>query len=89
MGALTDRNFRFGRDHLYTEYKDADHGASWAVRDARHKLLEFEGGRKELYDLSADPWEHKNLIASGVPATLQPVVADLEAYRTQLMAQQP
>lgn len=85
--ALADANFG-GRDHLYTEYKDADRGASWAARDARYKLLEFEGGRRELYDLSTDPWEQANLIATSVPEALQPVVADLEAYRMQILQQQ-
>jgi arylsulfatase B len=84
--ALTDADFA-GRDHLYTEYKDSDRGASWAVRDVRYKLLEFEGGRKELYDLRVDPWEQTNLIATAVPAALQPIVADLEGYRAQLLQQ--
>jgi arylsulfatase A-like enzyme len=86
MDALTNASFT-GRDYVYTEYKDADRGASWAVRDRRYKLLEFEGGRKELYDLSTDPWERANLIAKPAPITLESIVADLEAYRAQLLKQ--
>jgi arylsulfatase A-like enzyme len=86
--ALTESGFN-GRDHIYTEYRDSDRGGSWAVRDRQYKLIKFESGREELYDLVADPWEQTNLISTSVPETMKAVVSDLENYRAQILQEQP
>lgn len=75
-GALTELDFQ-GRDHIYTEYRDIDRGASWAVRDRRYKLIK-SAGAKELYDLDADPWEHTDLMSTPQAQALQAAVSDLE-----------
>lgn len=86
--ALTEPTF-IGRDHIYTEYRDTERGASWAARDRQYKLIKVAGDREELYDLSADPWEQTNLISTSVPEALKAVVADLELYRAQVLQEQP
>jgi arylsulfatase A-like enzyme len=86
--ALTEPGFN-ARDHLYTEYRDTDRGGSWAVRDRQYKLIKFDGGREELYDLEADPWEQTDLISTSVPEDLKAVVSGLESYRAQILREQP
>jgi arylsulfatase B len=86
--ALTNPDFD-GRDHIYTEYHDTDRGGSWAVRDRRYKLIKFAGGREELYDLEADPWEQTDLISTSVPEAMKAVVSGLENYRAQILQEQP
>jgi arylsulfatase B len=86
--ALTNSDFD-GRDHIYTEYRDTDRGGSWAVRDRQYKLIKFDSGREELYDLEADSWEQTNLISTSVPETMKAVVSDLEDYRAQILQEQP
>ncbi len=38
---------------------------AWAARGARHKLLQFSEGRREFYELAADPGERDDLAAAG------------------------
>ncbi len=47
------------RVHNYTELGD-----DWAIRDEQYKLIEFENGTQEFYDLVADELETTNLITS-------------------------
>ena len=84
--ALTDPSFA-GRDHLYMDNIRADPFGGrpgWTVRDADWKLIEFDDGGKELYDLRSDLAESDDLISDGVPADLTKVVNDLETYGTAL-----
>jgi arylsulfatase A-like enzyme len=37
--------------------------AGRAIRNSRFKLLFFDNGTQEMYDLSLDPWEHTNLLS--------------------------
>ena len=86
--ALTDPSFA-GRDHLYMDNIRADPfdgRPGWTVRDADRKLIEFDDGGKELYDLRSDLAETDDLISDGVPADLTKVVNDLETYGTALRA---
>jgi arylsulfatase A-like enzyme len=57
-----------------------------AVRNSRWKYIQYQdlSGADELYDLSQDPFELKNRIAD---ASLQPLVAKLQARLGQLMVQ--
>jgi arylsulfatase A-like enzyme len=51
-----------------------------AIRDARFKLILFQDGREELYDLLADAWESTELIGSGALDTeAQAAYDDLSA----------
>lgn len=39
--------------------------AGKAIRDDTHKLICFEDGHRELYNLAEDPWESNDLLAAG------------------------
>ena len=45
------------RTHLRSDQFGNDVGNGRTLRDATHKLIEFEDGAEVLYDLSVDPWE--------------------------------
>ena len=84
--ALSDPEFA-GRDHLYMDNIRAepfDGRPGWTVRDAEWKLIEYDDGAKELYDLRSDLAETDDLISDGVPPDLTNVVNDLETYGTTL-----
>lgn len=58
------------RDHVYVEhFSDEDPVGSdifgWALREGNYKLVQEEGEAAELYDLSVDPQEENDLLASG------------------------
>ena len=86
--ALTDESFG-GRDHLYMDNIRAEPfegRPGWTVRDPEWKLIEYDDGDRELYDLRADPSEAHDLIADGVPDDLTKIVTNLETYGTELRA---
>jgi arylsulfatase A-like enzyme len=54
------------RDFAYSEAIPQSGGpTSWTIRDAQHKLIQFDDGSQEVYDLLADPYEETELIAAG------------------------
>lgn len=69
------------RQYLYAESM-VEELWSWAVRNERFKLIENEQGQQELYDLSLDPYESLDLIATGdassdVIETLQIIIEEI------------
>ncbi len=50
------------------------------IRNEQYKLICFQDGRSELYDLVLDPWEAVDLIDNGTapPAVVQTLSSDLE-----------
>ena len=91
-GALTSPSFD-GRDHLYMDAIRAepfsDGRPGWAVRNADLKLIEYDDGGRELYDMRADLGEGQNLVAGGVPPELEAVYDDLESYGRKVHATGP
>ena len=83
MDALTDPSFA-GRSYAYTEFRHDDSVTVWTVRNAQYKLIEYSDGRRELFDLIADPFENNNLIASNISDELKAVIEELENYREGL-----
>jgi arylsulfatase A-like enzyme len=84
--ALSDSSFK-GRDFIYTDSIRAepfDGQPGWAVREGQYKLIEFDSGVHELYDVVADPGETTDLIRNGVPTDLEQVVGEMEAYQASL-----
>jgi arylsulfatase B len=71
-----------GRSHAYIDFRDSGTIAT-AIRDTRYKLIESGSGRRELYDLQADPYEAQDLLASGSTAALDTIVQGLVAQRAQ------
>lgn len=71
-------------DFSYSEYsKPRD---AWTVRDASHKLIERAGGQEELYDLSADPYETRDLLADADAWRYADLVRKLKGYGEALRA---
>jgi len=72
------------RDTLFTAYRDYQR----AVRDRRHKLIEYSVNRErrtQLFDLRADPWETHDL--SDDPASAQTLTrlrSELSRWQTDL-----
>ena len=81
--ALTNPGF-VGRDYVYTEFRQSDSITVWAVRNRQYKLIDYSDGRKELFDLSTDPFENNNLIASDISGELNSVIQELENYVNDL-----
>ena len=52
------------------------------VRTETHKYVEYDNGKKELYDLQADPYELESLHDSGTPSLLEDLKAKLDALRS-------
>ena len=73
---MFDREGAGARDFNYTEFV-SDAVTGWAVRDAHYKLIHFDDGAEELYDLRVDLAERNDRIGS---AELQDRVAALQAY---------
>ena len=60
--------------------------AGWdAVRTPEHRFIRWDTGRRELYELSTDPWERKNLAKeeSELAATLEARLDELLAASTR------
>ncbi|GAB5410435.1 MAG: hypothetical protein BalsKO_28000 [Balneolaceae bacterium] len=49
------------RDFQYSEIDDGENNL-WAISNGEFKLLVNENGQEEMYDLSSDPYETKNLL---------------------------
>lgn len=64
------------REFNYTEFV-SETVTGWAVRDEQYKLIHFEDGSEELYDLSVDLAERTDLMGD---AALQDRVDALAAY---------
>jgi arylsulfatase B len=79
--ALSSASF-VGRTHTYIDFRDGTSIAT-AIRDTRYKLIQTGAGARELYDLSVDPYETTNLIASGTTPAQDTIIAALVAQRTR------
>ncbi|MFG3382470.1 sulfatase-like hydrolase/transferase [Streptomyces sp. NPDC047999] len=54
----------------------------WAIRDSRYKLVHYDDGREELYDLSDDPLETRNILAEQ-PAAVARLRSQAENLRRE------
>ena len=57
-------------------------GSFEGIRTETHKYVEYDTGRKELYDLEADPYELESLHESGAPSLLEDLKAKLDTLRS-------
>jgi len=53
-----------------------------AVRTETHKYVEYNNGEKELYDLSADPYEMESIHETADPALVEDLKARLDALKS-------
>ncbi|MDX1965983.1 MAG: sulfatase-like hydrolase/transferase [Planctomycetaceae bacterium] len=71
----------------YPHYSNQGGRPGAAIRDGQFKLIEFyETGRRELFDLAADPREGRNLSAEK-PDVVERLAAQLAQWRTEVGAQ--
>jgi arylsulfatase B len=80
--ALSNKTFK-GRSYAYTDFRQ-DGNVITAIRDNRYKLLEFDAGRRQLFDLQADPYEANDLLSSANSASMSSIVDGLVAQRKVL-----
>ena len=83
---LADAAATNGRTHSFTEVSSGTNNRSYAVKDRRYKLVSTSNRQWELYDLTLDPKETTNLIASPAHAA---VLSTLQAEIAALRAQSP
>jgi arylsulfatase B len=81
-GALSSTAFK-GRSHAYMDFRQNGKIIT-AIRDARYKLLELEGGKRQLFDLLVDPYETKDLLGSSATPSAAAIADALTAQRTVL-----
>ncbi len=79
---LSDANAP-SRSHNYTQI-EANNAPGWATRNDRYKLIVFNSGAEELYDLNNDPDEANNLRND---ASLASVRDELFAYGQMIRGQ--
>ena len=58
-----------------------DGGEYKGIRTETHKYVEYDNGKKELYDLEADPYELESLHESADPSLLGDLKAKLDALK--------
>jgi len=65
------------RDYNFSEINEGGE-YSWAIRNNQYKLIEFEDGTQELYDLVADQFEFSPKDISTLSPAVQAIKEDLE-----------
>ena len=64
---------------------EGNNASGWTVRNSRYKLIVFNNGNEELYDLANDPDEANNLINNLInDASLSVIRDELFAYGTSI-----
>ena len=71
-----------GRTFVYSEI-DND-ASAWAIRGDKYKLIQFQDGSQEFYDLETDPYEQDDLLISGLDADATEAKAGLEALAADI-----
>lgn len=64
------------REFIYSEVDE--NTTAWTIRNLKYKLIEFQDGTQELYDLETDPYEESDLISSGLSSEEQQAKTELE-----------
>ncbi len=64
------------REFAYAEIEQ--NTTAWTIRNEKYKLLDFQNGTQEFYDLDTDPYEQNDLIISGLSSEALEVKAELE-----------
>jgi arylsulfatase A-like enzyme len=77
---LTGESSGAGRDRIMSV--DCTLGTAWSVRTAKYKLILSEGPRRELYDLTADRGEERD-IASQHPEVAAELENELQSWVTR------
>lgn len=83
FSALFTANAQAARTVNYAEFESAA-VQGWVVRDNQYKLHQYQNGTQQLYDVSTDINEQKDLLLSGVDYSA--VVSKLTAAAAQVRA---
>ncbi|MDE0364004.1 MAG: hypothetical protein OXP09_00360, partial [Gammaproteobacteria bacterium] len=80
------------REYVYVEhFSDRPPRRSnvfgWALREGQFKLVQADGSKPMLYDLSTDPLEAMDLLADDTSPEEAAIVANLEARFTRIRGQ--
>ncbi|MDB4106916.1 sulfatase-like hydrolase/transferase [Bacteroidia bacterium] len=73
---LTDKT-GLTRNYNYIEVKQNDE-YNWAIRDSQYKLIQFDDGSQQFFDLLADSFEYNPIDLNSLTAAQQSILADLE-----------
>ena len=74
------------RTHLYAELhiEGGSVRNAWAIRDSRYKLIQFDTGRLNLYDLIHDPFEMRDLLKAGPTADNRAIADSLRKVAAEI-----
>ena len=75
---MVDREWAFS-EQFGSQSRPANDGK--AIRDKRYKYIRFDAGQERFYDLQEDPYEARDLLASGLSAIQQ---TSLDGLRKRL-----
>ena len=65
------------REYVYTEI--SNNGIGYAIRNATYKLIKYDNGVEEFYNLSTDAYENSNLIGTSLSSEATNAKVALEA----------
>ncbi len=65
------------REYVYTEI--SNNGIGYAIRNATYKLIQYDSGVEEFYNLTTDAYENSNLIGTTLSTEAAAAKAALEA----------
>lgn len=74
------------RSWAYSEYFKSSTSYTRAIRNGRYKLIKASSGFRQLFDLSADPLEAKNLLNGSLTAVQRTNLNQLDAQLNALLA---
>lgn len=74
------------RSWAYSEQFSSATSYKRAIRNGRYKLIKASGGSRQLYDLTADPLEARNLLNGSLTATQRTNLNQLETQLNALVA---
>ncbi len=91
-GILRDPDTQLGREAIYWHYPHYHAGGATpysAIRDGDWRLVHFyEDGRTELYNLAEDVGEERDMVSER-PDKAEELLAKLDAWRSEVGAQEP
>lgn len=78
---LDDRQME-EREFIYSEIGGTT--PAWTIRNLKYKLVDFQNGTQEFYDLETDPFEENDLISSGLSSEAAQAKTELENFSNEV-----
>ena len=70
------------REFIYSEIGGST--PAWTIRSVKYKLVDFQNGSQEFYDLETDPFEGNDLISSGLSSEAAQAKTELENFSNEV-----